>query len=174
MPNHIAPHKNKAHSTTQQRCEMVKLALQGHEKLQIDEREIKRNATSYTIDTLKEIRTQYPTTPLCFIMGMDSLIHFNSWHQWEDILNYCHLIICSRPQWEKKFNRTIETLLAHHQTHCIEDLHTQLSGHIYFQETNQYDISSTRIRDDIQHANDVSALLPRPVYDYIQRFNLYK
>ena len=69
MPNHIAPHKAGSHCSARQRCEMVKLAVKNHPLLQIDERELNRDRTSYTIDTLKEIRAQYPSSAICIIKG---------------------------------------------------------------------------------------------------------
>lgn len=174
MPNHIPPHKAGSHCSAIQRCEMVRLALKEHTKLQIDDRELNRNSASYTRDTLKEIRAEHPTTPICFMMGMDSLIQFDSWFEWQDIMNYCHLIICARPGWKGEFNETIQTLLNKHQTDCVNDLHTKLSGKIFFQPITQYDISSTQIRSNLKHNKSVEGLLPHPVYNYIQQHQLYR
>ncbi|WP_022941318.1 nicotinate-nucleotide adenylyltransferase [Psychromonas hadalis] len=174
MPNHIAPHKAGSHCSAAQRCEMVSLAIQRHAQLQIDQRELNRHSASYTIETLKEIRTEHPTTPICFMMGMDSLIHFDSWFEWQDIINYCHLIICARPGWKGEFSKKIQTLLNKRQTDCVNDLHAQLSGKIFFQPTTQVDISSTQIRFNIKHHKSVENLLPSSVYHYIQQHQLYR
>lgn len=174
MPNHIAPHKTGSHCDAQQRATMVKLAIQDIAQLSIDTRELNRNSASYTVDTLKEIQAQYPTTPICFIMGMDSLIHFDSWHQWQDILTYCHLVICARPGWKAKFNDTIQTLLEQHQTNCIAELQQQTAGKIYFQHTMQYEISSTQIRFNIKKNLSVEKLMPPQVYSYIKEHHLYQ
>jgi len=173
MPNHIAPHKSSSHCNATQRCNMVQLAIQNYPLLKIDQRELNRDNASYTIETLKEIRTEHPTTPICFIMGMDSLIQFNSWFQWQDILNYSHLIICARPGWESDFNSTIQALLNKHQTDNIDELHQYLSGKIYFQTTKQYAISSTQIRDNIRHNKPIKHLLPPAVHNYIEKHQLY-
>lgn len=174
MPNHIAPHKPGSHCNSQQRCEMVQLAVQPYPQLQVDQRELKRDTPSYTIETLKEIQAQYPDTPICFMMGMDSIINFDSWYQWQDILNYCHLVICARPGWKGEFNDTIQTLLSKHQTENANDLHQHLSGKIYFQPTTQYDISSTQIRHNIEQNIAVENLLPEAVNHYIKQHQLYK
>lgn len=174
MPNHIAPHKAGSYCSARQRCEMIKLAVKDHQLLQIDERELSRNSTSYTIDTLKEIQAQNLNTPICFMMGLDSLINFDSWYQWQDILNYCHLVVCARPGYENTFNDTIQTLLNKHQTNNIDDLHQQLCGRIYFQASKQFDISSTQIRFNVKHHKSIKNLLPHSVCDYIKQFQLYK
>ena len=173
LPNHIAPHKNRSHCTTDQRVEMVKLAIQDIPELYIDTRELNRDSASYTVETLKEIRSQYPTVPICFIMGMDSLINFDSWYQWHDILNYCHLVICARPGWKSEFNNTIQTLLNNHRTDSINELHQLTSGKIYFQDTTQLDISSTQIRNNIKHHLSVEKLIPIQVNAFIKENQLY-
>ncbi len=174
MPNHIAPHKAGSHCNAEQRCKMVELALQEHPQLAIDPRELNRDSASYTIETLKEIRNQHPNSPICFVMGMDSLINFNSWYQWQDILNYCHLVVCSRPGWKNSFNDAVQTLLNNQQTSNIDDLHQQLSGKIYFQSTSQYDISSTQIRTNIKQNKSIGHMLPKSVGDYIKDKQLYR
>jgi nicotinate-nucleotide adenylyltransferase len=177
MPNHIAPHKAGSHCNAEQRSKMVELAVQSSPQLQIDRRELNRDNASYTVETLKEIQIEYPNTPICFMMGMDSLIQFNSWFRWQDILNYCHLVICARPGWKDEFNDSIQTLLKNYQTTCVAQLHTLKSGKIYFQDTTQFDISSTQIRRDINNnsnAKSIEKLLPPPVYKYIKQHKLYK
>lgn len=174
MPNHIAPHKAGSHCSATQRAEMVKLAVQDIDRLDIDTRELKRDSASYTVETLKEIQSQYPETPICFIMGMDSLINFDSWYQWQEILHYCHLVVCARPGWHEQFNDTVQALLEQHQTGSITDLHQHRAGRIYFQKTAQFDISSTRIRHHIKHQLSIEKLIPTKVYHYIQHHQLYR
>jgi nicotinate-nucleotide adenylyltransferase len=176
MPNHIAPHKESSYCNSIQRSEMVELAIQGIDNLKIDKRELNRDKPSYTIETLKEIHTEQPNTPICFIMGMDSLISFTSWFQWQDILNYCHLVICTRPGWESEFNEAIQLLLNKHQTTHINQLHEFKSGKIYFQDSTHFDISSTQIRQCInKNKNTISVekLLSPLVADYIKQQKLY-
>lgn len=173
MPNHIAPHKEKSHCSAQQRSEMVKLAIQHQPKIQIDNRELERNKPSYTIDTLKELKAQYPTTPLCFIMGMDSLITFDSWFHWQEILDYCHLIISQRPGWHGQFNSTVQDIVNRCTTTNIQDLHQSQCGKIYFQTTSQFDISSTKIRQFLNKKQSIDYLVPQAVSDYIKQHQLY-
>ena len=173
MPNHIAPHKSGSHCSAAERATMVNLAIQDKPQLAIDTRELNRDTPSYTVETLKEIRGQYPNTPICFVMGMDSLMNFNSWYQWQSILNYCHLVVCARPGWSGKFNNTVQALLDEHQTTSIAALHQEKSGKIYFQKTVQYNISSTQIRHNIQQQITLQGLLPTPVERYIRDHQLY-
>jgi len=174
MPNHIAPHKSKSHCTASQRCKMVELAISQQSRMAIDKRELRRHKPSYTIDTLKELKNEFPDTPICFIMGMDSLTTFDTWHDWQNILSYCHLIISHRPGWQRKFNKQVDVLVSKHQTTNRHDLHNLQFGKIFFQTTSQLAISSTEIRELLNHDISIDFLTPENVINYIQGHHLYK
>lgn len=174
MPNHIAPHKSASHASATQRSEMVRLAIQHQPGISLDTRELNRTAPSYTIDTLKELKAIYPTTPLCFIMGMDSLISFDTWFRWQEILNYCHLVISQRPQWNGQLNSVIQEVVDRCTTTDRQELHNLQAGRIYFQHTRQFDISSTDIRQLLKENSSIDYLLPEAVHDYIKQHRLYK
>ena len=174
MPNHIAPHKRKAQCSADQRVKMLELAIQHQPKITIDTRELKRNSASYTIDSLIELKREYPSTPICFIMGMDSLISFDKWHRWQDILDYCHLVISHRPGWKLELNDTVQQLVNKCKTMNVNDLHEQQSGKIFFQNTTQLAISSSEIRALTKQEKDISYLLPDAVCHYIKTNKLYR
>jgi nicotinate-nucleotide adenylyltransferase len=174
MPNYIAPHKSTSFATPQQRFDMVKLAIQATPRFYVDTQELLRETPNYTIDTLKHLRQEYPNTPLCFIMGMDSLIQFDSWYQYQNILNYCHIIVSHRPGWSPQFNEVVNQLLQQHQIHDPRILHQQLSGSIYFQKTTQLDISSSEIRELIASNKSIDFLTPQAVCSYIKEQGCYK
>ena len=174
MPNYIAPHKSKSLANTEQRIEMVKLAIQETPTLQLTTQELLRPSASYTIDTLKLLRKQYPNTPLCFIMGMDSLIQFDQWYRYEEILDYCHLIVSHRPGWDPQFNSVVSELLRQHQISEPARLHQSLAGCIYFQSTTQLAISSSEIRDLLAANQSIDFLTPHPVCTYIKEQQCYK
>ena len=174
MPNYIAPHKSNTLATPKQRIEMVELAIKTTPYLKINTQELLRESPSYTVDTLKLLKEQYPDTPICFIMGMDSLIQFDSWYQYQDILKYCHLVISHRPGWSPEFNSTIDALIEKHQTRDPKQLHQQLFGYIYFQKTTQLQISSSQIRELIMSNQSIDFLTPQAVCGYIDEQGCYR
>ncbi|WP_025562675.1 nicotinate-nucleotide adenylyltransferase [Psychromonas sp. SP041] len=173
LPNYIAPHKEKTLASTEQRIEMVKLAIQETPELQLNTQELLRSTPSYTVDTLKLLRKQYPDTPLCFIMGMDSLINFDSWYQYQDILNYCHLVVSHRPGWNPTFNDVVSKLLSDHQIQDPALLHRSLAGCVYFQSTSQLAISSSQIRHLLSTQQSIHFLTPQSVCTYIKEQHCY-
>ncbi|MGB1298831.1 MAG: nicotinate-nicotinamide nucleotide adenylyltransferase, partial [Psychrobium sp.] len=73
IPNYQSPHKAAQDVSAQHRLAMLKLATSISPMLNISDIEISSANTSYTVDTVRSFRAQYPDRPLCFLMGMDSL-----------------------------------------------------------------------------------------------------
>ncbi|WP_369433741.1 nicotinate-nicotinamide nucleotide adenylyltransferase [Psychromonas sp. MME1] len=107
-------------------------------------------------------------------MGMDSLQSFDSWYQWQEILNYCHLVISERPGTTQLFNKTIQALVERCRCDDIATLHNLPCGKIYFQTTSQFDISSTQIRQLLKNKMPIDYLLPEAVHQYIKQQGLYQ
>ena len=174
LPNYIPPHKATPDSSPQHRLAMAQLAAECTAGLVVDDRELKRNRPSYTLDTLKELRLELPNTPLCFLMGMDSLCQLDTWHGWQQLLDYAHLVVSHRPGWQPDFNDSIQNLVKSHGTTDSSQLSRKLQGHIYLFDSPQLDISSTHIRDCIKAGNNPQYLLPEPVLNYIRDKGLYQ
>lgn len=176
MPNNVPPHRPQPEATSEQRKEMLALAIADKPLFQLDERELRRDTPSYTSQTLQEWRAERgPTQPLGFIIGQDSLLNFPSWHQYETILQNSHLIVCRRPGYpltmkEEQHQAWLDT----HLTNDVEDLHTLPAGKIYLAETPWFDISATLIRERLQQDLSCDDMLPAPVLNYIHQHGLYQ
>jgi len=157
IPAHKPPHKNTTTASTAHRVKMAELVCNNENAFELDTREINRSTLSYTVDTLKEIKTEQPNSELFFIMGMDSLLSFTKWHRWQDILLHCHLIVNTRPGYNlNNINDETQQLLAQHQmsiatyqqnasTHA-----TNKAGYIFLHPVDELDISSTHIRSQFK------------------------
>lgn len=178
LPNHIPPHKPQPEATTAQRLEMLTLVINEYPELSIDMREIvKADLTrpSYTIETLQAWREENGNNcGLAFILGQDSLLSLPTWHNWQTLLDYCHLIICRRPGYPDTItDPELKAWVNQHQTTNIADLHHYPHGFIYFANTPLEDISATTIRERISHQQNCETLLPNKILHYIQDQHLY-
>lgn len=178
LPNHIPPHKAQPEASTYQRIEMLKLAIEDYPMLSIDMREMNQNRLdrpSYTIETLQAWRIENGyAAGLAFILGQDSLLNLPTWHNWQTLLNYCHLLICRRPGYaETTDNQQLKQWIQQHQTKNVADLHASPNGFVYFANTPLENISATEIRAKISHGKGCEALLPPKVWQYIQNEHLY-
>ena len=176
MPNNVPPHRPQPEATSEQRKEMLALAIADKPLFRLDERELRRDTPSWTSQTLQEWRTeQGPDQPLAFIIGQDSLLNFPTWHKYETILENSHLLVCRRPGYpltmrEEQYQQWLED----HLTDNVEDLHNQPAGKIYLAEPPWFDISATLIRERLQQGLACDDLLPTPVLAYIHAHGLYQ
>jgi nicotinate-nucleotide adenylyltransferase len=174
LPCHIPTHKCVSKTSSHHRLEMVKLTCQEYPTFYPDDREIKRDRPTYSIDTLRELRQQYPKCPLCFFIGMDSLLTINKWYQWQELFDLCHFIVCQRPDHDPDFSAEIVRLLHHRQVSDATELHNSLSGKIYIASTKQIAVSSTALRQHLHDNVSVDTLIPESVINYIQQYKLYQ
>ncbi|MGX5833542.1 nicotinate-nucleotide adenylyltransferase [Aeromonas piscicola] len=174
IPNHIPPHRANPFCSSEQRLAMVKLAAAENAGFVVDERELRRDTPSWTIDTLIELRQALPDTPLCFLMGMDSLLGLPGWHRWQELLDHAHLVVNVRPGWQPEYPREVAELLARHHTMDATALHRCLAGHIWLADNQPIELSATRLRALLAAGEDPRYLLPPSVADYIRQQGLYQ
>lgn len=174
IPAKIPPHRTTPTATPEQRVAMVELAIQDNPHFHLNDIEIKREGTSYMVDTLAELRQRFPETPLLLIIGEDAFVHLNTWHRWKTILDLTHLIVINRPNTSTPKTDWIISLRKQHETNTKNDLQQFLHGKIYFETITPILTSATQIRQQIQSNEDTKSLLPDAVSMYILRNHLYR
>lgn len=155
------------------RLEMVRAAVAGQPGFVVDEREVRRDGVSYSIDTLEELRLEHPGRPLCLVLGMDAFLGFTGWRRWPDILALAHLVVAHRPGWERPGPGPLRELLDLRCTARAADLHEVAAGRIYVHAVTQLEISSTGLRDIITSGRDPRFLVPEPVRAIIRETGCY-
>jgi nicotinate (nicotinamide) nucleotide adenylyltransferase len=78
------------------RIAMTKLLCELDNRLSVDLTEFAREDTSYTIDTLINLKQQNPQQPIIFIIGLDSLLTIHLWERWRQLFDYCHILVMQR------------------------------------------------------------------------------
>lgn len=79
------------------RVEMTRLLCAEDPRFTIDLTEFSRDSVSYTVDTLREMKQANPNQVILFIVGLDSLLSLHKWYEWEQLFQYCHLVVMLRP-----------------------------------------------------------------------------
>lgn len=176
MPNNVPPHRPQPEASSEQRKQMVALAIADKPLFVLDDRELQRNTPSRTADTLYLWRQEQGwQTPLAFIIGQDSLLTFPTWYRYETILECAHLLVMRRPGYPLTMEQDVhQHWLEQHLTSNIEDLHYQSAGKIYLAETPWFDISATTIREQLAHGKACAEMLPEAVLAYITAQGLYR
>lgn len=144
----------------------------------IDRLEIDRAGPSYAIDTVKALRGRYgDQASLTWLMGADSLIQLPTWHAWEELIQYVHIAVASRPQHDMKteLSPAVVSLLKAHQTSDASALENQASGLIYIDESLAMDLSSTNLRTQLQRSGSLnSEQIPASALQIITNLGLYQ
>ena len=176
IPSATPPHRWQPEASSQQRLEMVQLAIKGVPQFKLDNREYQREGASYTVDTLQSIRDEVgDVRPLCMILGMDAFNTFTQWHQWQKILTLCHIVISSRPNYDDSpIDKTMDNWMQSHYCDDSALLSQSPAGKLYFCEVTQLDISATALRQTIKADGSPRYLTSKDVVAYIQSNDLYK
>ena len=175
LPAHIPPHKNSTTANALHRETMVSIICQQYPLFQLDNRELKRQSSSYTVTSLQEIKQEQPESTIFFIIGMDSLLSFTTWHQWEKILTLCHIVVNIRPGYElNEINMATKQLLQAHQIQDLKEIKQQETGKIIFHQNQSLDISSSEIRHQLLNNKFDKNHLAESVHHYIIQENLYQ
>lgn len=178
IPAAAPPHKSTPAISAQQRAEMVQLAISNHPAFMLDTRELNREGASYTIDTLQSLRKELgQQVSITLFMGSDAFTQFDTWHRWQEIIQYCHIALVQRPQpggRNNQLSKTLETFLHNHYSENSDDMHRTPCGIVTMRQVTALDISSTAIRHALKHHHSVRYLMPDNVIDYIETHQLYR
>lgn len=163
MPSGIPAHK--AHSdltSSQHRCNMVLAAISAYSYMELSTMEVEREGSTYTSDTLRELKQQNPDCIIYFIIGADSLFNLPKWHEPEYVMANCILLAANR-------NSYSQTELTE-QKHFLE---TKYNAHIDFLSIPELPFSSTDIRESLKNGRSIAGMVPKPVETYIYNNHLY-
>jgi nicotinate-nucleotide adenylyltransferase len=163
----------------QHRLEMARLAAAGNARLEVDGRELLREGTSYTVDTLESLRTELgPQVPLCLILGADAFLRLPSWSRWPRLFDLAHVVVASRPGYDLNGPARLSTELGvewrRRRTTNPMHVHVHPAGSIASIEIPLLEISASAVRTRIARQASVRYLLPPAVLDYISEHNLYE
>lgn len=157
IPAASPPHKAlSSGATPEQRLEMLRLAVAGEAWLEVDDCEIQRGGTSWTIETLRELTLRYSSSlegKIGLVIGRDLASGFSQWRESDLIPHYADIILAGRPGGD--------------QNSAPEFPHRLLANDLV-------DASSSDIRSRIREKASWESLVPEAVYRYILDNALYQ
>lgn len=179
IPCGLPPHRDRPTLEKHQRFELVKIAVRDEPRFVVDDQEIQRSGSSYTVDTLTTIRNQIGDTPLCLIIGMDAFLEFDTWHQWQEIPKLAHIVVMHRPNYDVNMSsfcsrQLINSMVQQRQTNDIDSLLEQNAGKLLTQSVTQLEISSSQIRSLIAAGKSIRYLVPEQVRELIEENGYYR
>jgi nicotinate-nucleotide adenylyltransferase len=173
MPTGSPPHREQPYAPAQARLAMVQAAVALESAFVVDDREVRRTGVSYSVDTLTELRAEYPERSLCLLLGMDAFLGLPNWHRWRELLDLAHIIVAHRPGWRAPTMGPLGEVMVDRGTGSVRDLHEQRAGRIYVHAVTQLEISSTDLRQLIAAGHDPRYLVPEEVRRIIRETGCY-
>ena len=171
IPSAQPPHRSQPVASAIERLQMLDLATSNQAELSIDSRELERNSPSYMVDTLSSLRQDYPQETLLLLLGSDAFKQLMSWHQWQRIFDFSHVVVMTRPG---VVLDTLHDFFKERRCQRITELASTRAGKLYFQQVTPLDISATAIRQMIANHQNPGYLLPDTVLAYIRQHQLYQ
>ena len=157
VPAFVPPHKpGAALASVRDRVSMLRIALRGKPRWSISMDEIRREGISYTVDSVRTIRSRNPAAAIYLIVGSDNAAQFKTWKDYREILREARLAV---------YRRTGR--IGSWRAGAIARRSRILKG-------AKISISSTGLRRRIFLRRPISALVPNGVDRYIQKRKLYR
>jgi len=178
MPSARPPHREQPGVSAEHRLAMLRLAIASElpfDGLLADDRELRREGLSYTVETLAQLRgEQGDDVALCLCIGMDSLVNLHTWQRWQELSDYAHIVVAARPGWHLPETGPVAEWLAGRCTNDPQLLSQSLSGCVLVESMTLLPVSATQIREDLAAGSSVRYLVPDAVIQYIHQHGLYK
>ena len=159
IPSANPTHKNKVMTSAKHRFNMTLLATCSNPHFEVSSIEMERSGPSYTVDTIKELKSMYgPDTEFYFIMGADCIKELPTWHNIDELLTLCHFVATRRPS----YTPDLKLIAQDYKGADISIL-----------ETLELEISSTDIRQRIKKGYSIQYITTEQVQQYIRKEGLY-
>jgi nicotinate-nucleotide adenylyltransferase len=149
------PYMKSDVTDSEHRYLMTVIATAANPRFTVSRVDIDRHGPTYTVDTLRDIRSAHPEADLFFISGADAVAQILDWKDVDEVWSLAHFIAVSRP--------------GHQLT--ISGLPEQGVSSL---EVPALAISSTDCRNRVSRGFPVWYLVPDGVVQYISKHHLYR
>jgi nicotinate-nucleotide adenylyltransferase len=150
IPTGTTRYRNPAVASAHDRLAMLRLALEGNDRAEIDVRELSPGASGYTVDTLHELHLENGDAPLYLLVGADQYAKLGTWHRPDEVRRLARIAVFERPG-SAIHNQTVQTI-----------------------PFAPMPVSASDIRARAARGEDISGLVPAAVASYIARHGLYR
>lgn len=158
IPTGIAPHKNySSFADKHHRYNMVKLAVENI--FEVSDIEVKSDKICYAVDTMTEIKETYKNEEIFYIIGADSLVAFMEWKEPLKLFEMLQIVVVDRE------GTDIDKV--------ADEYRDKYNANIIICHMDEYNVSSTDIRNAVKQKKDISKLVPEKVSEYIIKHKLY-
>jgi len=153
---------------------MLQLAVASQDRFFVDDCELRREGTSYTVDTLLGYRERVGESgSLLFLMGRDSWVTLPGWHRWEELIDLAHLLILERPGPGQGSPKVLRKWCKSRQVQDPKEMMNSPAGKVCFLSLDQINVSASGLRDRLAEDSSIEEDVNPLVMSYIRQHNLY-
>lgn len=164
IPAGHPPHKEgRAVTAGHHRYMMAALATVSNPFFFVSSYELDRPGPSYTIDTLRFFREEYPDATLHFVTGVDAILDLPTWEAPEALLSLARFVAVARPGYPGERFEAFRQSLA-----------PALRERVAYLEIPELAISSSDLRRRVREGRPIAYLVPEAVASYIYKQGLYR
>jgi nicotinate-nucleotide adenylyltransferase len=152
VPAREQPFKRGRHgASAADRAAMLELAVADTPGFSIERIELDRSGPSYTVDTLRALRTREPGAEFVLLLGADAAADLTAWHEAGEIPRLARVVVFARP------GSVVPALPAISETVQVPAI----------------DISATGIRQRVREGRSIRHWVPDAVAEYVRLHRLY-
>jgi nicotinate-nucleotide adenylyltransferase len=180
LPCAQPPHKRGSKEViapAHERLEWVRLAIAGNPRFAVDPIELAREGPSYSVDTLRTLRSDSDAEPPIFVIGLDAFAEIDSWREPEELFALASFAVLTRPPaasgsftacLPRSLRETLEL-----SADGTSARHPTASTWVQLVEITALDISATDVRARFRAGLSVRYLVPEPVREAILESGVY-
>lgn len=161
IPSNVPPHRSAAVAPAADRLEMSRLAATGHLRLGISDIELRRPGPSYTVDTLRQLKTERSRDQLYLVLGWDAARDIRKWRSPEELMQLARLVIVTRPGYSRPSAADLAGAGIDPARVVICDARTP-------------DVDSTDVRRLIEEGGSLRGVVDPAVELYVRQRGLYR
>lgn len=135
------------------RLRLLRLALAGKTHYEVDEQEIKRGGTSYTVDTVRDYRNRFPRAELFYLVGADHIPQLHKWRSADELAKSLEFVAIPRP------GESAPQAAAGFRVRALRGF--------------PFGVSSSQIRERVRAGKSIDHLVPATVAEAIRNSRLY-
>lgn len=135
--------QNNNLSPDEYRFELVQKALEDHPGLVASDYEFHLDKPSYSYQTLRHLREDYPDKEFMLLIGADNWVKFSNWAEYEEILANHSIAVYPRKGYE------------------VDE--STMPPNVQFVKTRLYNVSSTEIRERLAKGQSVARMVPKSI-----------
>lgn len=162
VPANSQQYRDGARAPIEHRCAMILGAIATNPAFELDDTDLREDATGYTADLLPRLHQRYPDADFTFIIGADSLVN-TAWVRFDEVLESLErFVIAPRPG-----------VRADALGRVLEAVPARLRERVSSLNLPEVPESATAIRTLVSQGRTARYLVPEPVWQYIVSQRLY-